>query len=103
MNDVTETSHPALYNALDKISHDMGHGAGWTSYPIPDNWWPYVGLFEVALNTLSPEDFQTFCVGDNREMAVIASRSEELLLCAMALDCFAAEVEYWPHPYMVAG
>lgn len=103
MNDVTSSSHPTLYEALDMISHDMGNGAGWTSYPIPDDWWQYIDRIEAGLLTLSPEDFKTFCIGDDKEMEAIAKRHEDLRIASIMFDAFAAEVDYWPHPYQCAG
>jgi len=103
MNDVTPESHPTIYKALDMISHDMGHGAGWTSYPIPDSWWKHIAAIEAALLTLSPDDFETFCIGDDKAMLEIANRSTHLYLSSMMFDAFASEVDYWPHPYQVAG
>lgn len=103
MNAVTEHSHPTLYRALDMVSHDMGIGAGWTSYPIPDHWWTLADLIEPALFELSETDLKTFCIGDDTEMSAIAARSITLQVASVMLDQFASDHDYWPHPYQCAG
>lgn len=102
MNDVTAESHPTLYRALDMLSHDLGLGAGWTSYPIPDHWWTLADLIDASLFALSETDLQTFCIGDDAEMSAIAARSITLQVAHVMLDQFASD-QYWPHPYQCAG
>lgn len=83
---VTKGSHPHLFEAFDSISHDSG-GCCHDNYRVPARHLARLAEAEAALATLSKDDLETFCIGEQSEMETIRQRSPELgrthdLLCA---------------------
>jgi hypothetical protein len=75
---VTSQSHPLLYSAFESISHDSGGGAGHPYHRVPARFVDGVEVAESALATLNPDEFETFCIGDQCVADVIAKRSPDL-------------------------
>lgn len=95
---VTEASHPTLFECFETISHDCGSGAGHTNYSVPPEWAPHLQNLEEAIKPLSAEEVQTFCIGCETEVAVIAARSEILTTAGKMLTCFWADWGKWEDP-----
>lgn len=95
---VTAVSHPSLFEAFETISHDSGGKAGWHSYFVPHAWRPKVAAADAALSTLSPDEMQTFCIGEQTESGAIAARSPELKAAHDLLNAFFDNPD-WPHPF----
>lgn len=75
---ITAATHPALHSAFEKISHDAGFGAGHETYSVPEDYVALARIADTALATLTPEELETFSIGDQDEMEVISQRSPEL-------------------------
>lgn len=108
---VNETRFPALYKAMLDIRLDTGAGhvgttypSGWdaagapiyepidlTEFDVPEAWESMIAPSESALAALlaiSPEDFETFCCGDESDMDAICERSHDLKLAHKLLNDF---------------
>lgn len=88
---VTASSHPAIFECLGAVSHDMGASTGHASYLIADGWVGRLALAEDDLSSLSREDREILAIGDAGEARVIHERSPGLkvaydLLCALFND-----------------
>ena len=70
---VTAQSHPALFRAFELISHDRGTQAGHTSYEVPVPYDDYVAWVNSQLRQLSPEELETFAIGEETEALALAS------------------------------
>lgn len=85
---VTAKSHPALFDAFERISHDQGRQAGHKNYAVPLAWEAKLPGIERALHRLlltAPRDFETLCIGEQEEAQLIVARrglqdADELLL-----------------------
>ena len=75
---VTASSHPATFECLEAVSHDMGASAGHASYVVADSWVGKLAIAEGALAGLSREDRETLSIGDAGEARVIHERSPGL-------------------------
>lgn len=85
---VTKDSHLKLYEAFEAISHDRGAGAGHETYSVPKEWADKINAASAALATLSPEEFETFCIGEQREADKIAKRNGDLFAAHALLNSF---------------
>lgn len=75
---VTQHSHSKLFEAFETISHDCGFEAGHLNYAVPEEWTAHLKTADNALATLSNEELQEFCIGEQSNQNKIAERSKEL-------------------------
>ena len=94
--DVTAATFPRLHEAFSTISHDAGMGADHESYSVSPEWVPRLAEAEQAISLLDEEDFETFCIGDQEEMAEIAARSVQHQRAADLLSAFFNDWEEAP-------
>lgn len=85
---VTKESHPALYQALENLSHDSGGGAGHPSYAVPAPWSEKVPAAEAALAQLTEPDLCDFSIGSTDDQAAVAEKNPGLDLVAELLNAF---------------
>lgn len=90
---VTKDSHPKLYEAFEAISHDRGAGAGHETYSVPKEWADKIPVTEAALTTLSTEELESFCIGEQGEADTIAKRSLSLGIAHAMLNSFFEDWE----------
>lgn len=85
---ITKEHYPALYAAVDAISHDSGSGAGNGYYTIHGYAAYEFAKASEVLATLSPEDVSDFAIGERGDSEAIAARSPELTKVFLILDAF---------------
>ena len=100
---VTEKSHPLVFETLETISHDVGAGAGHDTYAIPEPWCLNLSVYEAWLRLLTPENQETFCIGEESEAKALIQGSMYLqvthdFLTAFFNDFEAEPIDRNPHP-----
>lgn len=88
---ITASSHPAIFECLETISHDMGASAGHASYVVADGWVGKLAIAEDALSGLSKGERETLAIGEIEDAREIYRGSPGLqvsygLLCAFFND-----------------
>ena len=85
---VTLTEYPILFRALqyvDQVNGRINRAEDTPGhYRVPSRF--NVGEIENGLRFLDPEEFQTFCDGEEEEMAAIGERSDALYHASELLD-----------------
>jgi hypothetical protein len=91
---VKPTNFPTIYEAFETISHDYGGGCGHSYYLVPTCIERQIDLHDIegALRELSPEQLETFCIGETRDMEAIKNSSAELPNAYWFLKAF---FNYW--------
>lgn len=82
---ITATSHPALFRACEIVSHDAGAQAGWSSHTVPAG---DLATIEAELAELSPDELETFCIGDEDEREDLMVRRPGLVAACELLNDF---------------
>ena len=85
---VTKENYQFVFDVLEMVSHDSGSGAGRPSYGIPPRWVDRLPLMNIALESLTLEERETFAIGEQTESEAIAARSPWLGDAHQMLDEF---------------
>ena len=83
---VTKALHPALYRAIDMVSHDSGGGAGHPYHLVSNAWEPHLADIEQALAALTADQFETFCIGDHEEGQALIPKYSALSIADVLLE-----------------
>lgn len=74
---ITRATHPALFEAFERISHDCGRQAGHQNYAIPLTYAPRLAGMEESLKRLltrHPDKFETLCIGEESDRQAIVGQ-----------------------------
>lgn len=74
---ITTDKYPALFRALELVSHDNGNQAGHKNYAISLKWEDKINVIESCLAHLlntADSDFTTLCIGEESEKNNILRR-----------------------------
>ena len=72
---LTKKNYPNLYAAFEIVSHDVDVSG---PFMIPDQLSKELPAMEEALSNLSPEDLETFCIGEQTDQEAILKRHPAL-------------------------
>jgi hypothetical protein len=81
--DITKTTHPCLFAAMEHIT-----GANQESYVILEPWDTVAADIEVALTQLTPEELETFAIGEETEMMAVIGEKYDLTTAHVFLNEF---------------
>ena len=81
-------SEGPLLEALNLISYDGGGQGGWSGFVVPGTWRQWIAPATRALSVMSPEDRDTFCIGEHEAMSLFLGRGTDFVKAGELLTAF---------------